>query len=379
MKHPHHTFDASTLYTDLMNLCESGDVFYFQDHTYQGNSYRIFNYRLASFGDFQQKQALECRGHTFRIDTATPVLVSLPMEKFFNLNENPFTMNLDLSTVIRVEDKRDGSLISTVNLHDNSEVIHVKSKGSFTSDQAKAAYNMLNYGDAYWEFAKTLRAAVGKNYTVNMEYTAPDNQIVVGYTKARLVVLNIRDNETGEYVDPINFGFRSYEVAEYQEVPVDQKWLEIAKDEIGVEGYVFYFENGLKAKFKNDWYCNLHLQKEQVNHPRRLFEAVLHETSDDLRGLFANDALTIQRIEAMEVLVKREYNRLATLIDSFYTENHELSRKDYAILGQQVLAPHGVFSQAMNLYLGNPHGLKDWMIKNYKQFGITDTVNTDEA
>jgi len=378
-QHPHYSFNADTLYEELMALCEGSDVFYFQDHTYLGHTYRIFNYRLASYGDFLKPSAMECRGQTFRLqnDGWPPVLVSLPMEKFFNLGENPFTMDLDLSKVIRVEDKRDGSLISTVRMPQYDDVVHVKSKGSLTSDQAKAAYKMLNYGDEYWEFSKLLRSAIGSNYTVNMEYTAPSNQIVVGYTKAALTVLNIRDNATGAYIDPINFGFPAYWVADYQDREVDQTWLEMVEQETGKEGYIIQFDNGLKVKIKNDWYRNLHLQKEQVSQPRRLFEAVLHETSDDLKGLFAADPQSIQRIEAMEELVKREYNRLANIIDTFYTENRELSRKDYAVLGQQVLVPHGVFSQAMNLYLGNPHGLKDNMIKNYKKF-IGDDVVSDE-
>jgi len=378
-QHPHYQFDSTTLYDQLMALCDGSDVFYSQDHTYEGHTYRIFNYRLATYGDFLLPGALESRGHTFRLRTDgwPPVLVSLPMEKFFNLGENPFTMDLDLSKVIRVEDKRDGSLISTVRLPQYDDVVHVKSKGSFSSDQAKAAYTMLNYGDEYWEFAKLLRSAIGSNYTVNMEYTAPSNQIVVGYTKAALTVLNIRDNATGAYIDPINFGFPAYWVADYQDREVDQTWLEMVEQETGKEGYIIQFDNGLKVKIKNDWYRNLHLQKEQVSQPRRLFEAVLHETSDDLKGLFAADPQSIQRIEAMEELVKREYNRLANIIDTFYTENRELSRKDYAVLGQQVLVPHGVFSQAMNLYLGNPHGLKDNMIKNYKKF-IGDDVVSDE-
>lgn len=377
-QHPHYSFNADTLYDELMALCDGSDVFYFQDHVYLGHTYRIFNYRLASYGDFLKPSALECRGQTFRLqsDGWPPVLASLPMEKFFNLGENPFTMDLDLSKVIRVEDKRDGSLISTVQIHDYDDVVHVKSKGSFTSDQAKAAYKMLNYGDEYWEFAKLLRSAIGSGYTVNMEYTAPSNQIVVGYVKPALTVLNIRDNATGAYIDPINFGFPAYHVADYQEREVDKTWLEMIDLETGKEGYILVFEDGLKVKVKNSWYCNLHLQKEQVSQPRRLFEAVLHETSDDLKTLFKEDPQSIQRIVDMEVMVKREYNRLANIVDSFYTENHDLSRKDYAILGQQVLAPHGIFSLAMNLFLGQPHGLKDWMIKNYKKFindeGVTD-------
>jgi hypothetical protein len=79
----------------------------------------------------------------------------------------------------------------------------------------------------------------------------------------------------------------------------------------------------------------------------------------------------------MEVKAKALYNRLHKLVDDFYQTNKDLSRKDYAILGQQELKADGVFSQAMNLFLGKDMGLKEHMIKNYKAFGIVDTAVTE--
>jgi T4 RnlA family RNA ligase len=368
--HPHYEFNADNLFYDLMALCE-GDVFYFQDHVYEGDVYRIFNYRLANYGDFCNDHAIECRGHTFLIpgDGWKPILVSLPMEKFFNLEENPFVMGLDLSRVVRVEEKRDGSLISTVVIRNgNSDTVHVKSKGSFTSEQAKAAYQMLNTGDEYWDFAKLVRSLVGSNYTVNMEYTAPSNQIVVGYRKAELKVLNIRHNETGGYLDPINAGFPSYWVAEWQEPKVTQDWVDKARTETHCEGYVMYFSNGLKVKLKNDWYVALHRSKDEANNPRRLFETVLEEASDDLRTLFVGDSVMLEKIGAMEELVSREYNKLHKLVTTFHFCYGQLDRKSYAIKAQEELTKEGVMSLGMNLYLTGSFDLKAFMVKNYKRF-----------
>lgn len=87
----------SDLYYQLMALCESTDrdAFYYQDFS-SGNedeyTYRIFNYRLASYTDFLQPGAIEARGIMFRVSSrhaaAEPLeLVCRPMAKFFNYSE----------------------------------------------------------------------------------------------------------------------------------------------------------------------------------------------------------------------------------------------------------------------------------------------------
>jgi T4 RnlA family RNA ligase len=131
------------LYDNLIALTKANEAFYYQDFELDGKKYRIFNYRLASYTDFQQPGALECRGVMFEVQDEVAVrLASLPMEKFFNLNENPMTMNLDLTQVVRIEEKADGSLMST---YIHNDQLRLKSKGSLFSEQALHAMARL-YG-----------------------------------------------------------------------------------------------------------------------------------------------------------------------------------------------------------------------------------------
>lgn len=69
--------------------------------------------------------------------SAMPLRVACWPEKFFNLNENPTTTDLDLSTVEVVKEKVDGSLISSF-LHrvDGMPVLRLKSRQSLVSSQA---------------------------------------------------------------------------------------------------------------------------------------------------------------------------------------------------------------------------------------------------
>ncbi|QDJ96308.1 hypothetical protein Xoosp13_121 [Xanthomonas phage Xoo-sp13] len=384
------------LYSQLMALCADTDAFYFVDHVRYGRTFRVFTYRLASYTEFLKPGALECRGHTFLLpynDTDTvavsenggyaqvePILVSLPMQKFFNVGENPFTMDLDWTKVVSIEDKLDGSLISTVALPRQAvnagRSFILKSKTSLSSAQAVAAQALIET-EEYWEFQKLVAGYVDLGCTVNMEYMAPDNQIVIGYSKPTLRVLNIRHNGTGEYVDLATSGFPEWFTRKEHPLPADMEaFVEEVREMTGIEGYVFTFQNGLKVKLKTNWYSNLHLQKDQINNPRRLFESVIMEQSDDLKALFVADPLAILRIEQMEEKGRTLYNRLHRVVEEFYNENAGLSRKDYAIKGQEVLKADGVFSLAMNLYIGRDMGLKEHLIKNYKLYGITDESST---
>lgn len=387
------------LYQQLKTLCDTTEAFYFVDHTYMGRTFRVFTYRLASYTEFLMPGALECRGHTFLMPfdcindheaiaanggyaQIDPLLVSLPMQKFFNVGENPFTMDLDWTKVVSIEDKLDGSLISTVALPRQAinagRSFILKSKTSLSSLQAKAASALLET-EEYWEFYKLVAGYVDLGCTVNMEYMAPDNQIVIGYSKPTLRVLNIRHNGTGEYVELATSGFQDWMIRNEHPLPADMEaYVERVREMSGIEGYVFTFANGLKVKLKTNWYSNLHLQKEQINNPRRLFESVIMEQSDDLKTLFLEDPQSILRIEEMEAKGRALFNRLHRTIEEFYNENSSLSRKDYAIKGQEVLKADGVFSLAMNLYIGRDMGLKEHLIKNYKLYGITDeSASTD--
>ena len=359
-------------YNELMELCETNEAFYFVDHRVGAHIYRVFTYRMASYTDFLLPSALECRGHTFILfDDGDTELMSLPMEKFFNDGENPFVMDLDWSQVVDVADKLDGSLISTCSTPTG---FVLKSKTSFTSQQARDATALLNT-EKYWEFNKLLHGYRDMDATVNMEYCAPDNQIVLGYAEPSLKVLNIRCNRTGEYLPLHDSGFYLDQIAAPIKVADMDEFVKSVAGMTGIEGFVFTFKNGLKVKKKTAWYSALHLQKDQINNPRRLFESVINEQSDDLKALFVADPLAIEKIEAMEEKGRALFNHLHKLVGMFHDEHHLLSRKDYAIAAKAALENDGVFGLAMNLYTGRDMGLREFLTKNSRQYGIVDTTS----
>ena len=369
--------NLNTLFDDLMALCESNEAFYFVDQKMGDTEYRIFTYRLASFTDFQNRNAVECRGHTFRKDADGWKLASLPMQKFFNYSEHVgWKTDIDLNSTVYIMDKLDGSLISTVEANDYYGAYFLKSKASFYSKQAVDAGKWLN-GNT--EKAERLRqgvnSAVMQGWTVNMEWLSADNQIVVGYDEQRLVVLNARHMETGEYMgrESMIRCFGEENIVQSFDIPDNmEEWLVEAEKMTGIEGFVICFANGLWVKHKTEAYCILHKLKDSINNDRRLWEACINETADDLRALFVDDPVSIAKIIDMEEKAAKVYNHADKTVKEFFNENKHLDRKSYAILGQEKLNKDGLFSLAMNLYLGKEMDLKGFLVKNYKSYGIKD-------
>lgn len=369
-----------TLYDALEVLVASTETFYRQEFELDGEKYWIYNYRLSSYSDFLLPGGMEARGIMFRITNGLE-LVSLPMSKFFNLNENPITMNLDLSKVDVIQVKADGSLISTY-LHQGK--LMLKSKGSLTSDQAMAAMHWLNGDQPGPSFLREyLRTVANAGITVNLEWTAPDNRIVIGYLEPMLTILNCRRMTDGAYVDPFDpledgvtyhstnlLNFVIPEVFTNNPEAFIRSIPDMTED---VEGYVAKMTDGLWFKCKTLKYLSLHHAKDSVNNPRRLFEAVLDEGVDDLLSMFAGDALAVQLIHEMQARVDVLYNHMVSVVEKFHNDNKGLSRKDYAIKGQAEVDKM-YFGLVMNKYLDAPMDYKGFLKSRWKDLGLKDAA-----
>jgi len=369
----------TTLYNDLMKLANSSDAFYFADQKLDDRWYRIFNYRMCSYSEFLKPNALECRGHMFEIteegENAEMLRVAaLPMSKFFNLNENPFTMELDLSSVDMIEDKADGSLISSyVQVVMDEDNIWLKSKGSLSSPQAEDSMVWL---EEYPTFKQEL-LLMGKNhFTVNMEWCAPFNRIVLPYNTPHLKVLNIRNNLDGTYMDlddlPLEYPEIRSRWTERFKVDDPATFVGTIPDMKGIEGFIIRLESGQRVKIKTAWYMALHHTKDSINSPRRLFEAVCEEATDDMKSLFHDDMLAIATINKMEEFVAEKFNHMVEQVETYYKNNKDLSRKDYAINGQKELDKM-YFGLAMNKYVGNDFSYRDFLKSQWKKLGLKES------
>lgn len=370
----------NNLYNDLVNLVNNTTAYGFTslDISYEDKVYRIFDYGITSWTEFQKPNAVNCRGTMFDItDENNPVLVSLPPEKFFNFHEGTCD-HVNDKEIRTVMVKRDGSLISTY-LHNNELLL--KSKGHLFSDQAKWANQLLN--EKYSLMKNEMFDLVKKGYTVNMEYTAPNNTIVVFYSQEELKILSAREHKTGYlfYGDELKSLLKEYpemlnNIVEYEikEGINNQKVINYINDvleEQEGEGYVIEIKSLINnkkylVKIKNNKYVLLHHAKASFESPIKIIECILENQLDDLRGLFKDDKEVQGYLDKMEILVVREYNKFVNKVTNFYEANKSLEIKEYAINAEKELGL--MKGLAFNMYKGKECDFKSYLIKHKESF-----------
>lgn len=358
------------LYNQLMKLCEDSKAFFFKDEKIYNATFRIFGYRYCSYEDWLKPGALECRGIMFEIKPdGTPIrIASRPMEKFFNLHENDLTRDINPNKIVRIMSKIDGSLVSSFVV---SGCLLMKSKTTMNSDQALFARNLAY--DMGYEFVSEVVKLDSLGFTVNMEYIAPHNRVVIPYQQEKLVVLNVRNKDTGEYL-PIkeikkypkiwgNFvnGFCTEELTEANAHLIHY---DIVRGIEGIEGYIWVMDTGQMVKVKTDWYVAKHKAKDGALNFRYCLEAVLDEKSDDIRAALHDDPAALELLNKVERVVRDYMSDVLGDVEEFHSQNKRLDRKSYAIKAQEYLTG-GTFALAMQLYLGQDLSLRKHVEKQY--------------
>lgn len=338
-----------------------------------------FCYMIAAEGTFDDAWSRECRGIVF--DKASGRVNGRPLHKFFNVGERESTRveNLDWSKVVRVMDKRDGSMIHTVQ---TASGVRLKSKKSFDSDVAKAAEAWMRAqpGQHVLSFVNSVAA---RNSTAIFEWTAPDARIVLFYPEAELRLLHVRHNETGDYldgevmkawanmfgvkvVDEVDEFFKLTTDVDVDDFVTEEDWvfdakalLDAAKTREGVEGWIVQFENGEMVKVKTEWYLKRHRAMTFLRE-RDIAQLVLDEGLDDLKSLLVSEGVNIDEILKIEARVLHDLREVAMSVDMIYEEDKGMARKDFAIKH----TGHKHFGLLMAKFVGKEPSFKDYFERN---------------
>lgn len=305
-------------------IVERNNSFYRKDMTVDGVNVAVFNYRMASLGDFtnptnaQTKshvlKAFEMRGLTFTQEPSGEWKRWLMLSKFFNVGETLGWMpdELEAKPLRSVYEKLDGSLIHFV-LIGNKWV--AKTKQVFDNEQAQAANEILERTPelcAFLEFCEM------SGLTPLFEYTAPTNRIVLAYPVEQLTLIQVRCTTTGAYYDPDLFTDRG--------IPVVQPFIETewSFDAIrnwvgsatGVEGVVLNCDGQL-AKWKTDWYFQQHRAKDMLGRSDRfLLELVLSNCFDDAVASLDESMSDLRaEVEAKAKLIRDHFNNHAAIVE----------------------------------------------------------------
>lgn len=244
------------------------------------NDKRLSIYVYTEFTQFERlwnSVTRACRGLV--VDEDSRVVVRC-LPKFFNADEPEALLEkprvIDPNTLV-VQDKLDGSLIQVAN--DPEYGLVITSKGSFTSDQAKWAQQIIDeqypVTDTYFE----------PGLTYIFELIHPDNRIVIDYGGRReLVLLAVVENATGKERDIYAARFALFNrVSALNRAYAIEPDINFLNDERLVEGIVVNF-GGYRVKVKTDEYLRLHRIVTDFT-PKRVWEALSNGDSLEFENM----------------------------------------------------------------------------------------------
>lgn len=391
---------SKELYDGLTALVQNDKPFIKREEEVKGRPVEIFSY-LLNPKFFRNPYApasvtLESRGIVFDVsDKENPIIVCRPMQKFFNWGENEEVLKINPRHLSYVMEKMDGSLISSCSFgtpgKETAECV-LKSKSTFYSEHAAIATEILDQTPDLHLVVKVLSSL---GYTVNFELVSPLNRHQVRYSESKLVVLNIRRNKDGIYVQPERIllpsmasilrkhWVKTIPVKEGENIEL---LFDTMKSDKNTEGYVCVFtdEQGREAwtKHKTDWYKALSVigKGENVS-PEHLLaicisgavDDYLCDVTDELKRLEANVMQRVSTDYTFEVI--KEIQKRKEKYDSSWTP------KEIAIEMQKDNVPSPAFHAIMASVRGRSYDLSKLMkgsygeiLSKYKQAMLEETI-----
>jgi len=218
----------------------------------------------------------ECRGLIF---DGNGNLMSRPFHKFFNISEREETQThvIDMSQPHVIMEKMDGSMIRPI-LVDGYLRLATKMGVTNVAMDAEAWLAAHTHSE---HLKQWLRWCIDTDVTPIFEWVSPFNQIVLAYEEADLVLLAMRDNETGEYHMPDACPFST--VPQYGRITGNlDSYIARQRGAEGREGDIIRFADGHMLKVKNDWYVRIHKTVERIVFDRNIVNLIINEEVDDV-------------------------------------------------------------------------------------------------
>lgn len=327
-------------YDECLRMCNTSEsAFYENKYVVDGYNISLFNYRIAQYKDFiepvegEEMKAFELRGLTFVFNTDGTVYKRfLLLQKFFNLNQTSDSLYdvVKNYTIKDISNKEDGSIASFIELP-NGKIVG-KSKMSFESEQAVGINNVYRTNEDVNRFVKY---TIENDMVAIFEYVAPHNRIVLRYIEEELILLKVRNNSTGKYIDlsDLKDVIGGIKVAPSENLRGLDKLIEEGETTENKEGWVIHATDGndddFFYKLKTVWYFDLHgLLTNDLYREHVLVKHILDEKIDDIIAQIPTEELeAVERIDKIINVVKHELNVKATEVRKFVDVFDEMGSK----------------------------------------------------
>lgn len=300
----------------------------FHAHIWENNLVSI-NYTNVKPKTFSTEILKNLRGTVF---SPSGEMISLPLHKFFNLNERPeITLTNSKTIIVKHYTKIDGSLVHCFQF-DNQ--LFVSTKWDNTTPQAIAAKQIIDQDTSLRE---TIITEIELGYTPIFEYVGPENEYqIIKYNKERfLVYLCSRNIKTGEYTWNNNYPTRvdpQYDTVQ----SIYNICNENTSDETG-EGFVCITPSNKWFKLKTLFY--LHQQKihQKIFSYKSAYKIVLKGEIDSIIDNIDDTECKI-RLSIVKEDAQKDYKELSDKLKAAHDKLLYMSmscRKNYAILARE--------------------------------------------
>lgn len=328
-------------YEECRAICEANEdfLFYESKHQLDGYNISIFNYRLAQASNFETPipgnnkiKAHELRGLTFVFNQDGSLYKRfLLLDKFWNMNQTECSMYSIVKNykIQNIYNKEDGSIASFIRLPNGK--VFGKSKTSFESDQAIEIQNIYNNWPNINAFVNW---CIDEDIVPIFEFVSPKNRIVVPYANTDLILLRMRDNKTGRYLNIQDY------VDKLDGISVAQSYTEHTLDDLvelkdiiqGKEGWIVQFENGKMVKIKTQWYNDLHgLFTSELQRENTLLGLIIDDKIDDVLAQLGEDGKDKrEEVRVLTDLVNHYISKTSHDVESLL-KNYNGDRKEFAI------------------------------------------------
>lgn len=274
-----------------------------------------------------RKIRLECRGLKF--DSLTGEILARPFHKFFNVNERNWTKTekIDVKKPHVFQEKIDGSMIHPIFCPDGGIDWHTKAGHTYVSD---IVLDFIEDKPEYRTFAEKI---LKEKKTPLFEFVSPKNRIVLDYGKENMILLAIRDNHTGEYMnyDELAVVSKAYNIPYVNVHPAKDlgTFIHKVKDMTNIEGFVITFEDGERFKMKTDEYVRMHKAVDSIRLEKNLWKMFAEDTYDDvISHLFETERKKI--LNFMEAL-GNEFTKSEQKINDIVSSVQGMTKKETAL------------------------------------------------
>ena len=326
----------------------------------------IFNYLIQFPGAFPEYTGdpvrdreigmiRECRGIIF--DAKTGNVISRRLHKFFNIGQIAETQieHLDFNREHVIMDKMDGSMIAPFRPESATEWLWGSKMG--VTDMTKPVLEFIANHPKYNALADE---AGYLGYTPIFEWCSRQQRIVLDYAEDQLVLLHMRDIQTGEYMGRagLNALASRFEIPSVKVIEGTindiHEFMEHTRALKNLEGYVIQFEDGTMVKMKADEYCLLHNTKEKLNLEKNVLAMITQEVLDDLlptldegdrNAIIAYERDVMAGSAAAAKVIEEDSARI---LGEIHSDDPKERRKQYAITVNNIAdLPHAFYKRMM--------------------------------